>query len=249
MSMDSLLLTTGKTPNEGLGKDVVKIITISALFVGIALLLQNSALRARFLDAPLLREVLDTAGTPGHIYWHALLFVVTFSLLIGLGLPRLWVSAIAGAAFGTLWGTLLALAASVAGAAMVHRFGRTLLAGLLQRRIGPRLALWQARFDHNAFWWVLYMRLFPLSNATLAGLVCGACRIPIGPYLAGSLLGFIPLTIVFAIFGSGGAKGNFYQVALGTLLLLLTVGGRKLLAPVFRPSESRKASEHSEMAS
>ena len=81
------------------------------------------------------------------------------------------------------------------------------------------------------------MRLFPLSNATLAGLVCGACRLPAKPYLAGSLLGFIPLTVVFAVFGDGGAKGNFYQIALGTLLLLLAVGGRKLLAAVFRPPQ------------
>ena len=234
--MDNALHMTGNTPSQGLGKDLLKIILISCFFVGVALVLQNDALRARFLDIPLLRELLLERGrTPDHIWRQALLFIVTFSLLIGVGLPRLWVSAIAGAAFGALWGTLLALVASVAGAAIVYQFGRNLLAGILQRRIRSRLAVWQARFQGNAFWWVLYMRLFPLSNATLAGLVCGACRIPTGAYLAGSLLGFIPLTVVFAVFGSGGAKGNFYQVALGTLLLLLAVGGRKLLATAFRP--------------
>ena len=244
MSLDKPLAANGKSTSEGLGRDVLKIIAVSAFFVGIALVLQNDALRSRLLDLPLLRDLLKTAGEPGHIYRQALLFVLTFSLLIGVGMPRLWVSAIAGAAFGALWGSLLALVASVAGAAIVYRFGRSLLAGILQRRIGSRLALWQARFERNAFWWVLYMRLFPLSNATLAGLVCGACRIPVGAYLAGSLLGFVPLTFVFAIFGSGGVKGNFYQVALGTVLLLLVVGGRKLLAPAFRPPESPKTSEH-----
>jgi len=244
MSLDRATSARGKTLSGRLGRDVVKILAVSAFFVGIALLLQNDALRARILDAPLLRNLLETAEAPGHIYRQASLFVLTFSLLIGLGMPRLWVSAISGAAFGPLWGTLLALVASVAGAAIVYRFGRTLLAGILQRRIRSRLSLWQTRFEHNAFWWVLYMRLFPLSNATLAGLVCGACRIPLGAYLAGSLIGFIPLTVVFAVFGSGGAKGDFYQVALGTLLLLLAVGDRKRLAPVFRPPESRGSSDH-----
>jgi uncharacterized membrane protein YdjX (TVP38/TMEM64 family) len=149
----------------------------------------------------------------------------------------------------SLWGTLLALLASVTGAAIVYRFGCTLLAGILQRRSGARLARRQTRFAHNAFWWVLYMRFFPLSNATLAGLVCGACRIPVGAYLAGSLLGFIPLIIVLTLLGSGGIKGNFYQIAIGIGLLLLAVGVRKLLAPAFRPPEVRDAAEQPEMRS
>jgi len=235
MSSDNPFLAIAKPPSEKLGGDVLKIIAVSAFFVGIALLLQNDALRARLLDTPLLRELLSAAREPGHIYRQALLFLFTFSLLIGVGMPRLWASAIAGAAFGTLWGILLALAASVAGAAIVYLLGRTLLAGLLHRRIGPRLGTWQKRFEQNAFWWVLYMRLFPLSNATLAGLVCGACRIPPVAYLAGSFLGFIPLTVVFAVFGSGGASGNFYQVALGSILLVAAVGGRKFLTRFFPP--------------
>ena len=245
--MDKPFTMADQAPSEGWGLDVLKIIAVSAFFVGVALLLQNDALRERFLTIPQLRELLMTGGAAGHTYRQALLFVLTFSLLIGVGLPRLWVSALAGAAFGTLWGSLLALIASVAGAAIVYRFGRTLLSGILQRRIGSRLALWQARFESNAFWWVLYMRLFPLSNATLAGLVCGACRIPFGAYLAGSLLGFIPFTIVFAVFGSGGIQGNFYQIAIGIVLLLVAVGGRKRLASAFRPPETYNAAQQPEM--
>jgi uncharacterized membrane protein YdjX (TVP38/TMEM64 family) len=219
-----------------LWKDLLKIVAVSFFFVGIALLLRNESLRSQFLNMPLVREMFSGTSVPDGSAWRqAVLFVAAFSLLIGVGMPRLWVSAIAGAAFGTLWGTLLALAASVAGAAIVYRFGRTLLAGVLRRRIGPRLAVWQARFATNAFWWVLYMRLFPLSNATLAGLLCGACRIPMGAYLAGSLLGFLPLTVVFAVFGNGGARGNFYQVALGAILLAAAVGGRKFLGRFIPP--------------
>jgi uncharacterized membrane protein YdjX (TVP38/TMEM64 family) len=235
MSSDSPIAVIEKSPSGKLGGDILKIIVVSAFFVGIALVLQNNALRARLLEIPLLRELLAAASEPGHIYRQALLFVFTFSLLIGVGLPRLWVSAIAGAAFGTLWGILLALAASAAGAAIVYLFGHTLLTGLLHRRIGPRLTTWQKRFEQNAFWWVLYMRLFPLSNATLAGLVCGACTIPLGAYLSASVLGFIPLTVVFAVFGSGGASGNFYQVALGSILLVAAVGGRIILTRFFQP--------------
>ena len=219
--------------SERLWKDLFRVVAVSLFFTGIAVLIRNEAVRVHIMNIPVLAKVLSGIGLPGGMGLRAVLFVVAFSLLIGVGLPRLWVSAIAGALFGTQWGTLLALSATLVGAAIVYQIGRAVLAGMVRHRMGPRLAMWQARFEANAFWWVLYMRMFPLSNATLAGLLCGACRIPLRAYLAGSFLGFIPLTIVFVVFGSGGAQGNLYLVALGFILIALTVLGRKLFLRTF----------------
>jgi uncharacterized membrane protein YdjX (TVP38/TMEM64 family) len=233
--MDGHLHFVDAAPPERVWKDLLKITAVSIFFVGIALLLRNESFQFQLTNFPLLGTTFSGARAPGGTWPQALLFAVVFSLLIGVGLPRLWVSAIAGALFGTLWGTLLALAATLVGAAIVYGIGRVVLAVMVRRRMGPRLATWQGRFEANAFWWVLYMRLFPLSNATLAGLLCGACRIPFQPYLAGSFLGFIPLTVVFAIFGNGGVQGNLYLVGLGAILLASAMGGRKFLAHFFPP--------------
>ena len=209
--------------------------TVSLFFAGIAVLIRNETVRFHIMNIPYLVESLAGVGFPGKMGLRAVLFVAAFSLLIGVGMPRLWVSAIAGALFGTLWGIPIALAATVLGAAIVYWIGQAVLAGMVRNRMGPRLTIWQARFEANAFWWVLYLRLFPLSNATLAGLLCGACRIPLRAYLAGSLIGFIPLTVVFAVFGSGGARGNLYLVGLGFMLIILTVFGRKVILRTFPP--------------
>lgn len=233
--MDGHLHFVDAAPLERLWKDLLKITAVSIFFVGIALLLRNESFQFQLTHFPLLGATFSGARAPGETWQQALLFAVVFSLLIGVGLPRLWVSAIAGALFGTLWGTLLALVATLAGAAIVYSVGRAVLAGMVRRLMGPRLATWQVRFEANAFWWVLYMRLFPLSNATLAGLLCGACRISLRAYLAGSFLGFIPLTVVFAIFGNGGARGNLYLVGLGAILLATAVGGRKFLTRFIPP--------------
>lgn len=230
-------------PSERIWQDLFKVIAVSLFFAGIAILIRNEAVRVDIMNIPVRAKALSGIGLPRGMGLRAVFFVVAFSLLIGVGLPRLWVSAIAGALFGTLWGTLLALSATLVGAAIVYWIGQAVLAGMVRRRMGPRLAMWQARFEANAFWWVLYMRLFPLSNATLAGLLCGACRIPLRAYLAGSFLGFIPLTIVFAVFGSGGAQGNLYLVGLGFILIALTVFGRKMIMRTFpsrKPSMQRR---------
>ena len=222
-------------PSERLWKDLSKVIAVSLFFAGMAILIRNDSVHAHIMHLPILLKSLAGKGLPGGSGLRAALFVVAFSLLIGVGMPRLWVSAIAGALFGTLWGIPLALAATVVGAAIVYWTGQAALAGMVRRRMGTQLAIWQARFEANAFWWVLYLRLFPLSNATLAGLLCGACRIPLRAYLAGSLIGFIPLTVVFAVFGNGGARGNLYLVGLGFMLIALTVFGRKSVMRTFTP--------------
>lgn len=234
-SMHQTLQIHSYIPSERLWKDLFKIIAVSLFFAGMAILIRNESVRGHIMHLPILVKSLAGKGLPGGSGLPAVLFVVAFSLLIGVGMPRLWVSAIAGALFGTLWGIPLALAATVLGAAIVYWIGQAVLAGMVRQRMGPRLTIWQARFEANAFWWVLYLRLFPLSNATLAGLLCGACRIPLRAYLAGSFIGFIPLTVVFAVFGSGGARGNLYLVGLGFMLIILTVFGRKVIMRTFPP--------------
>ena len=145
-------------------------------------------------------------------------------------------SGAAGAIYGALLGTVLALAAAMIGAATVYGMGRSLLGDMVNRRLkNGQLALWHRRFQENAFWWVLYGRLFPFSNATFKSLLCGCCRVPFSPYLRASFLGFIPLTFVFAAFGSGSMKGDIHQILLGFLLLLVA-----LFARLFFKWHSRK---------
>ena len=64
-------------------------------------------------------------------------------------------------------------------------------------------------------------------------LLCGSCRVPFRAFLTGSFLGFIPLAVVFATFGSGGIKGNFGQIGFAAALLVLSILSRKLLKKWF----------------
>ena len=60
-------------------------------------------------------------------------------------------------------------------------------------------------------------------------LLCGSCNVPFTAYLLGSLVGFVPLAVVFAAFGSGGAKGNLWQIGFATALLVLSIFSRRLM--------------------
>jgi uncharacterized membrane protein YdjX (TVP38/TMEM64 family) len=198
-----------------------------------AILLEKVEIRKYLFDVKAIRETLQGGyGGSGRIS-SAFVFTLLWGSLIAAGVPRLWASAVGGIIYGAFMGTLLSLIASVLGASILYGAGISILAGVVERRMGSTLLLWRNRFQENAFWWVLYGRLFPFSNSTLMSLLCGSCRVPFQEFTLGSLLGFTPLAVVFSTFGSGGVKRNLWQLGLATALLLLSIFSRKLFGKLF----------------
>lgn len=212
-----------------LAGDIVRIAAVAALFVVLALLLKVPAVRSVLFDLDTFRAVLKGGDSLLDRLASAGYFVLIGSMLIALGVPRLWASAVGGAIYGAVLGTLLSIPASLFGAAILYYAGRFLLARVVERQAGEKTRLWQRRFQDNAFWWVLYMRLFPFSNSTLMSLFCGSCKVPFRAFLLGSLLGFAPLAVAFATFGSGGIKGNACQIGFATLTLVAFMVFRRFL--------------------
>ncbi len=225
---------------RSLTRDLVRLLPLCLFFAAMAVLLRNDTVRAYLFDFENVRMMLQGAGTPLNRWVSVGIFVLGGAVLVAVGVPRLWISTIAGAIYGAAWGTGLGLLASLMGSAAVYHAGRKFFGTLVQRRLGERVGLWQLRFQENAFWWVLYGRLVPFANATVTSLLCGSCKVPFRPFLAGSLLGFIPLALVFTVFGSGGIKGNYYQIGLGIFLIAVVVLIRRIFKKL-RPTRSEKA--------
>lgn len=151
-----------------------------------------------------------------------MIFVFPAALLMAVGMPRIAVSTVAGIAFGAFEGTILGLAASVFGAWLTYLIGRSLLRSTVRNWTGKgKMKRWIDRFKENAFIWTLYMRLFPISNATVTSLFCGCCKVNQSAYCLANLVGFLPLAIVFSVFGSAARKGSWEQITMGVLIFLL----------------------------
>lgn len=221
---------------ERISPDILRFVAVGLGFLAVALFLRHEMAGDLRVQVEQIRSLLKGSELPGGEWSSGLLFLLAGGALITLGVPRLWVSGVAGAIYGVVVGVVLALGSSMIGAATVYAIGRFLLASVVQRRARGRLAAWSCRFRENGFWWVLYGRLFPFSNASVKSLLCGSCRVPFQSYLAASFLGFIPLTLVFVAFGSGTAKANLQQVLLGFCLLPTTWLCRRLLV---RPGKAR----------
>ena len=199
--------------------ELLPVILTGLFFVCLALLLKTSWASRLYLD---IRNYFLHPGpsTILNIPWiKCLVFTATGGVFIGMGIPRLWVSSLAGAVFGISVGTILSLGAASMGASLVYTAGRLLLSSWVQNRFRSQIEHWKIKFQKNCFLCVLYLRLFPLSNSTLVGLLSGSCRIPFFRYLAGSFLGFIPMTILMCSLGDGSAKGKYIQICLGIICI------------------------------
>jgi uncharacterized membrane protein YdjX (TVP38/TMEM64 family) len=215
--------------NKEIIADISRVFLLVAFFSAVALVLKRPDVRKLLFDMDMLRSTLQGGDESSRRMYSALIFILLGGGLIAVGVPRLWASAAAGVVYGAFMGTMLSLVASLLGASILYAAGRFMLAAVVERRIGDTLKVWKLRFRENAFWWVLYGRFFPFSNSTAMSLLCGGCRVPFIPYMTGSLIGFVPLAIVFAAYGSGGVKGNLWQIGFATVLLILSLFSRRLM--------------------
>ncbi len=209
--------------------DISRIVLIVGFFLAIAYMMKRSDLFTFIIDIHTIRSTLQGGGLLSGKILSAVAFIFASGGLIGLGVPRLWASAVAGIIYGAVMGTFLSVLASLMGSSLLFLAGRTMLAGVVERRMGNRIKEWQARFQENAFWWVIYGRFFPLSNSMAMSLLCGCCKISFSSFIAGSCIGFIPFATVFATYGSGGVKGSIWQIGFATVLLILSIFSRKVI--------------------
>jgi uncharacterized membrane protein YdjX (TVP38/TMEM64 family) len=222
--------------------DLCRIAAVAAFFVAAMVLIEETGIRDMFFDVEKFRSLLQGGHSSTGRMASAAAFVLIGGGIIALGMPRLWASAVGGIIYGAFMGTLLSLLASILGASILYAAGSFLLGGVVERRMGARLKLWRRRFQENAFWWVLYGRLIPFSNSTVMSLLCGSCKVPFAAYVNGSILGFIPLAIVFAAFGSGGLAGNFGEIGVAVLVLAAFIILRRLIGSK-APADDSSANE------
>ena len=228
-----------RTIKKRLLGDILRVLLCVAFFSAMALLLERPDLRRLIFDVNTIRSALAGGGDTAGYLFSGVVFTFAGGGLIALGVPRLWASAVGGIIYGAFIGSILSVLASLFGASALYFAGKHMLSAVVERRMGEKAKIWAARFQQNAFWWVLYGRLFPLSNAALMNLLCGSCKVPFVPFITASFIGFLPLAVAFATYGSGGVKGNIWQVGLATTLLVISISLRSLLKSRFPPDKGR----------
>ena len=119
-------------------KDLTTIVIIGVVFLLLALFFRSDLARDLFENVHRIRSFLKSGAVPGGLFGSGAVFVVVTGLLISLGVPRIWISALGGAVYGALLGAALSLCSTVIGATALFFAGSTFLGSVVERRFAGR---------------------------------------------------------------------------------------------------------------
>ena len=188
----------------------------------LALVLVSGALIGRHVPLDALGARLEGSGPLG-----VLLFGALGTLGTAIGLPRQGLAFVAGLAWGTTAGLVLSLVAAVGGCALTLWFSGRFLRSRIERRHPRVVAALTRLLERDAFAKIVALRLQPLGTNLLTNLCVGLTAMPRRTFLAASALGYVPQMTVFALLGAGVRVESGARLALGGVLLLLSlaIGG------------------------
>jgi uncharacterized membrane protein YdjX (TVP38/TMEM64 family) len=155
--------------------------------------------------------------------WGEVVFIAVGAAVTAVGLPRQTIAFLGGYAFGAALGTVLALVAALAGCIAAYGWARLLgrewaerrLAGRFSHRLRPLRDVLAA----SPFGATLALRLLPVGNNLALNTLAGMAGLRVLPFLAGSAVGYLPQTLVFALLGKGIRVEGAWQLALSVVLL------------------------------
>jgi uncharacterized membrane protein YdjX (TVP38/TMEM64 family) len=142
-------------------------------------------------------------------------FVPLYALWVTLLLPGVWASMLAGALYGTVWGSVIVFVGACLGAEAAFLLGRHALRGWARRRLAaaPRLQVIERAVSREGLRLVLLTRLSPAFPFSLLNLAYGLSEVSLRDYTIG-LIGILPGTILFC--GLGALAGDVARF--GTVL-------------------------------
>jgi len=149
-----------------------------------------------------------------------LIFLAAGGLFTAVGLPRQVISFLGGYAFGFLYGSFLALVATVLGCAGTFFYARLFARALIADRLSGKIAQVDDFVRGYPFTMTLLIRLLPVGSNAVTSLAGGVSSVPALPFMLGSTLGFLPQTMVFALVGSGVNVDPVWRIGLGVLLFI-----------------------------
>src|SRR5512139_89554 len=192
---------------------------------GLALILSLALLGYLFETSDLgssVNEAWIDARVRGHGVNGALLFLLMGGLFTAIGLPRQIIAFLGGYAFSVGLGTLFGALAALLGAMLSFGYARLFGKGLLRARLGERAGRFDRFIHDHPFSMTVLVRLLPVGNNLLTNLAAGISSIRAVHFLSGTLLGYLPQTLVFALVGSGVHIAPALKLALAIGLFLVS---------------------------
>jgi len=169
------------------------------------------------LSSQALADWADQGGTLGPLL---MLLLMVLAVVVG-PLPTLPVSAAAGLVFGLWAGTVIAVLGASIGAGLAFGISRLLGRDLARRKLPDNLLFAPQAPQAVLFWGILVTRLVPVFSFALVSYAAGLTAVSFGRFLLASILGMLPMTLVFVGIGRSFQVHPLASVAAAAVLLII----------------------------
>ncbi|MEW2352339.1 VTT domain-containing protein [Spirillospora sp. NPDC029432] len=160
-------------------------------------------------------------------FWGPLVFAACYALAVAALVPGSVLNASAGALFGVALGSVAVIAGASAGAALSFGLARLLGRPAVARFTGSgRLARLESYLSRRAFESILVLRMVSMFPFGAVNYGAGVAGVGFAPYMAGTVLGIVPGTLVYTGLGEALREPGSPAVWIAPAgLVVLSAGG------------------------
>ena len=177
----------------------------AALAILIVVLVVRSGLLGKLsLDTLASSRATLLAFVHAHPLESLLAYVAIYCGCVALSLPAALLLTLAGGfLFGPWLGGVAAAFSCTVGAVVVFLISRLTVGDAVESRTGPRVRALAEDIRKDAFFYLLTLRLIPITPFWLANVAAGLIAIPLRTFVAATFIGILPTALVYAGVGSG----------------------------------------------
>lgn len=151
-----------------------------------------------------------------------LIFIGLGAMASAIGVPRQLVAFGGGYAFGFGMGILISSLAQIIGCTVSFFYSRLLGRSLVRRLFAARIERLDTLLRGHPFSMTLLIRLLPVGSNLATNMGAGVSSVPAGRFLSGTLVGYLPQTVVFVLLGTGVQVDATAQIALSAVLFVVS---------------------------
>jgi uncharacterized membrane protein YdjX (TVP38/TMEM64 family) len=132
------------------------------------------------------------------------LYLAVYVATVGLSLPTALILTLTGGfLFGPWVGGVAAAVGCTVGAAIVFLISRLTVGDVVEARTGARVRALAEDIKKDAFFYIVTLRLIPVTPFWLTNVAAGLIAIPVATFAVATLVGILPVSLIYAGIGSG----------------------------------------------
>jgi uncharacterized membrane protein YdjX (TVP38/TMEM64 family) len=184
----------------------VRFAPVAVIVAGLALIFASGLNRYLSLEALQQKQALLRAFVDAHPVQSVLAYMTAYMVMVAFSVPGAMIMTMTGGfLFGPWLGSASAVVGMTFGAIIMFVAARTALGEIIRRK--ARAGGLVERITHgvraNAFSYLLVLRLLPAVPFWLCNIAAGFVPIPFRTYVAATVLGIIPSTVIYSSIGAG----------------------------------------------